>query len=337
MTALHPPPPGPVTADDVAAAAGVSRWTVARAFKKDASISRQSRQKVMEAAERLGYAPDLLAASLASDRSNLVALVADDFTNPHKLVMLERLTRILRKRDTGVLLVNMLEESDPSSALLAASQRRVDAAVVIGSNFDDRVLDTALGARRVKKLVIFARASQNPNTVTITCDDTAAMAEIAQYLFAKGLRRPMFVAGPDTQSARLHRRESFLAAWQRLASVVPPAIHVPRYDMACALDGICAALGRLARGDLPDVLVCENDIIAIGAVDALRYRLGLRVPGDVAVTGFDDIPLAAAPAYDLTTFRQPITRMAEALARLLDEGSSEDVILPGTFIPRSSA
>lgn len=90
-----------VTADDVAAAAGVSRWTVARAFKKDASISRKSRQKVIEAAERLGYVPDLLASSLASDRSNLVALVADDFTNPHKLVMLERLTRILRKRGWG--------------------------------------------------------------------------------------------------------------------------------------------------------------------------------------------------------------------------------------------
>lgn len=326
-----------VTADDVAAAAGVSRWTVARAFKKDASISRKSRQKVIEAAERLGYVPDLLASSLASDRSNLVALVADDFTNPHKLVMLERLTRILRKRGVGVLLVNMLGESDPSSALLAASQRRVDAAVVIGTNFDDRVLDTALGARRVKKLVIFARMSQNPHTVTIACDDQAAIREIAEYLFAKGYRRPMFVAGPDTQSARLHRRESFVANWQRLAGAIPPAVHVQQYDMACAVDGICSAFGRLSRSELPDVLVCENDIIAIGAMDALRYRLGLRVPEDVAVTGFDDIPLAASPAYDLTTFRQPITRMAEALARLLEEGSSDDAILPGTFITRSSA
>ena len=85
-----------VTADQVAERAGVSRWTVARAFKKDASISSAARARVLQAAEALGYVPDLLASSLASDRSNLVALLVDDFDNPHKLVMLERLTRILR-------------------------------------------------------------------------------------------------------------------------------------------------------------------------------------------------------------------------------------------------
>ena len=90
-----------MTADDVAAAAGVSRWTVGRAFRKDASISAKSREKVLEAAEQLGYVPDLLAAALASDRSNLVALLVDDFTNPHKLVMLERLTRVLRQAGLG--------------------------------------------------------------------------------------------------------------------------------------------------------------------------------------------------------------------------------------------
>ncbi|MFQ8433899.1 LacI family DNA-binding transcriptional regulator, partial [Amaricoccus sp. W119] len=119
-----------VTADEVAALAGVSRWTVARAFKKDASISAKSRRKVMEAAEQLGYVPDLLAASLASDRSNLVALMLDDFENPHKLVMLERLTRVLTRAGFGVLLVNMLDD-DASTALISASQRRVDASVVI--------------------------------------------------------------------------------------------------------------------------------------------------------------------------------------------------------------
>ena len=139
---------GVVTADDVARLAGVSRWTVNRAFKKDASISQKSREKVMRAAEHLGYVPDLLASSLASDRSNLVCLLIDDFANPHKLVMLERLTRYLRKSGWDTLLVNTSEEEDTSAALLNASQRRVDAAVLIGIQFTDRSLATALGARR---------------------------------------------------------------------------------------------------------------------------------------------------------------------------------------------
>ena len=89
-----------VTADDVAIAAGVSRWTVNRAFKKDASISAKSREKVMSAAQALGYIPDLSASALASTRSNLVALLVDDFANPHKLVMMDCLTRALRGRGT---------------------------------------------------------------------------------------------------------------------------------------------------------------------------------------------------------------------------------------------
>ena len=164
-----------VTADDVAELAGVSRWTVNRAFRKEASISDKARAKVMQAAEELGYTPDLLASSLASDRSNLVSVLIDDFANPHKLVMMERLTRILRKNGWDTLLVNTLDRDDATAALLSASQRRVDAAVVIGSGFNDKDLGTAMGARKVRKLVVFARSSRNPNTVSICVDDELAI------------------------------------------------------------------------------------------------------------------------------------------------------------------
>lgn len=337
-----PPEPSPssdnsVTADDVAAVAGVSRWTVARAFKKHASISRKSREKVIAAAERLGYVPDLLASSLASDRSNLVALITNDFNNPHKLVLLERLTRILWSRGWATLLVHMSDSEDASAALLAASQRRVDAAVVIGTRFDDKILGTALGARRVRKLVVFARYSQNPDTLTIACDDVIAMREIADHLLRAGYRRPVFVAGPDTQSAKLHRKTAFAEYWARQTGSQVPVIHVAEYDFGAAIHGVSELLGNCAPESRPDVLVCENDIIAIGAMDAARYRIGLEVPRDIAVTGFDDIPLSASPAYLLTTYRQPITRMTEKLLEMLESGLSENVLLPGQFIARDSS
>lgn len=330
---------GHVTADDVALAAGVSRWTVNRAFRKDASISRKSLEKVMAAAERMGYVPDLRAASLASDRSNLVALLIDDFANPHKLVMMERLTRILRREGWDILLVNTLDRDDASHALLNASQRRVDAVILIGIQFDDEVLETALHARRFRKLIIFARTSQNPNTISIAVDDVLAIKEMATYVNQRGYRRPMFLAGPQTYSAHLLRKETFVDYWREHFGIEPEIVGIPAYDPALASQIVAEKLHGRATGALPDILVCENDALAMGATDVIRHQLGLRIPEDIAITGFDDVPQAASHNYQLTTYRQPLTEMAEYLVEVLQSQTSEnlDRLFEGKLVVRDSA
>ncbi len=328
-----------VIADDVAELAGVSRWTVNRAFKKDASISKKSREKVLKAAEELGYVPDLLAASLASDRTNLVALLVDDFANPHKLIMMERLTRILRKNGHDTLLVNTSDEEDASAALLNASQRRVDAAVLIGVSFNDQSLETALGSKRVKKLIVFARMSSNEDTISICCDDKAAIATLTDHVHEAGYKRPLFLAGPQSASAHLQRKETFLRRWEDTTGTRPNFHYVDRYDPKLAYDLVKKTFQHKDPSDLPDVLVCENDALAIGAIDAVRYELGLRVPDDIAVTGFDDAPLAASPHYELTTYRQPLTEMANSLVDVLEgrtQGTNLNTFL-GKLVVRKSA
>lgn len=330
---------GSITADDVAALAGVSRWTVNRAFKKEASISPKSREKVMNAAKELGYVPDLLATSLATDRTNLVALLVDDFANPHKLIMMERLTRILRKNGYDTLLVNTSDEEDASAALLNASQRRVDAAVLIGVSFNDQSLEAALGAKRVKKLIIFARMSSNDNTISVCCDDRAAMIAITQHVLDSGYRKPFFIAGPQTQSAHLQRKETFLSQWEQATNTRPQFASVERYDPQLAYDLVAEYLRNTPESERPDVLVCENDALAMGAIDAIRFEFGLRVPEDIAVTGFDNLPQASSPHYELTTYRQPLTDMAEALVDVL-EGKKRTKnlnVFLGNLIIRKSA
>ncbi|PHQ71486.1 MAG: LacI family transcriptional regulator [Paracoccus sp.] len=328
-----------VTADDVAVAAGVSRWTVNRAFKKDASISPKTRARVITAAQSLGYVPDLSAAALASTRSNLVALLVDDFANPHKLVMLERLTRALRSRGWDTLLVNTLDREDTAPALMNASQRRVDATILIGIQFDDEVLATALGARRFKKLIIFARTSQNPNTISIAVDDEAATREIAHYVIQKGYRSPLYMAGPETVSAHLLRKETFATIWQDRFGVVPDSVSVARYDAMLAEKVALEALQGRDAASLPDVIVCENDALALGVVDTIRHRLGLRVPEDIAVIGFDDVPQAASPNYRLTTYRQPLTQMSNYLVDVLEspDTTNLDRKFLGAMVVRDSA
>ena len=328
-----------VTADDVAALAGVSRWTVNRAYKKDASISKKSREKVMRAAERLGYVPDLLAASLAADRTYLVALLVDDFANPHKLILIDRLTRILREAGYDTLLVNSGGDEDPSAALLNASQRRVDAAVLIGVTFNDQILETALGARRVKKLIVFARMSRNENTISILCDEVAAISALTEHVRAVGYRKPLFLAGPQTLSAHLQRKETFLDKWEAATGYRPSFRATEKYDPAMAYSIVTDLIRSSPRDQLPDVLVCENDALAMGAIDAIRYEFGMKIPEDIAVTGFDDVPQAASPHYELTTYRQPLTEMTNALVDLLDgktQSTSPNKFL-GRLVIRKSA
>ncbi len=321
-----------ITADDVAREAGVSRWTVNRAFKKDASISPKTRDKVMKAAQSLGYVPDLHASALASDRSNLVALLIDDFTNPHKLVMLERLTRALRSRGWDTLLVNTLNRDDAGPAMLNARQRRVDATILIGIQFDDEVLDAAHDALRLKKLIIFARTSQNPNTISIAVDDEAATREIAEYVMERGYKKPLYLAGPHTTSAHLSRKETFLDVWRSNFDTCPSSESVDGYDPLQAADVIQKTLGNLPRTSYPDIIVCENDALAIGCIDILRHGFGLRIPEDIAVIGFDDVPQAESPNYRLTTYRQPLTEMANYLVDVLE--SVETTKLGRTFLGR---
>ncbi|MFK8077872.1 MAG: LacI family DNA-binding transcriptional regulator [Granulosicoccus sp.] len=328
-----------VTADDVASLAGLSRWTVNRAFKADASISAKSRKKVLAAATHLGYTPDLIAASLASDRSNLVSLLIDDFSNPHKLVMMERLTRILRQSGWGTLLVNTISEDDAALALVNARQHRVDAAVLIGSQFNESILAAAGGAQRVKKLILFARYSPNSDTISVCCDDESAMQTISDYVLSRGYKKPIFVAGPQTRSAHLMRKETFLKRWQEAKGEAAGMMVVETYDPQLAYQRVTSYLSDLKSAEWPDILVCENDALAMGAMDAVRYEFGLSVPDDIAVIGFDDAPVAANPNYKLTTYRQPITAMAEGIVGVLQGDYDVDSLsrFVGRLVIRDSA
>ncbi|SMR71830.1 transcriptional regulator, LacI family [Aliiroseovarius halocynthiae] len=329
----------PATAEDVAELAGVSRWTVNRAFKKDASISKRTLDRVMKAAARLDYAPDLLAASLASDRSNLVSLLIDDFANPHKLVMLEALTRVLGAHGLDVLLVNTASQKDTQDALRTARQRRVDAAVLIGSQLSDDLIAQAKGTDHIGKLIVFARLSSEVQAVSICVDDRSAMAVMTDHVLSGGYSRPLFLAGPQTRSAHLLRQQTFVEGWQSATGFRPEDHVVGSYDPRQAYRQVTSFLKGCPEDSWPDVIVCENDALAVGTIDALRHEFGRNVPGDLAVTGFDDTPQAADQSYQLTTYRQPISAMAEALAQVV-LGQRDEVGLDrftGELVIRRSA
>lgn len=329
------PPGASVTADDVARKAGVSRWTVTRAFKPGASISKARRKMVLEAAKELDYAPDLLASGLASNRSGLLALLMDDFENPHKLLMLQHLTEVLQASGIAVILINVNAEVTPATALINASQRRVDATVLIGTSFSEDILASAAVARRSQLLIVFARDTALEGSVSISCDNDAAIREMTRYALDLGHRRPLFIAGPITLSTPLRRRDAFVHTMKEAGFPTPEVIHVEHYNQGETQQTVAAALQRISP--LPDLIFCENDVMALGAVDAVRTA-GLSVPQDISVMGFDNIPLTESPAYDITTYEQPMKAMVQRLIEVVHGEWPEDRrhLILGRLVKRGS-
>ncbi|SCM75814.1 Transcriptional regulator protein [uncultured Pleomorphomonas sp.] len=326
------------TAKEVAEAAGVSKWTVIRAFTPGASIAEASREKVMEAARRLNYSPNLLARSLATNLTRQVAAFVDDFANPHKLPFLATLTEILQSEGLVVTLININRHFDHVHALLNADQRQVDAVVLCGTAFRDETLqDKRLGPGTPPTFVL-ARDSQIDGVPAITCDVETAMAEICDYLAAKPYRRPGFMSGPQTLSTALGRQRLFSDFWRNRGVPAIPDIPAADYSIGAGAAAMRAYLAATPADRRLDLLMCENDVLAFGAMDVIRGDFHLRVPEDIAVAGFDNTTFAASPAYDLTSYEQPIEAMVRTVAdMILDRAEKRTVYLKGRLVPRRSA
>lgn len=326
------------TAADVAKAAGVSKWTVTRAFTPGASIAEASRERVLQEAQRLGYRPNLLARSLATKKTNQVAVLVDDFANPYKLVMLEALTQALQERQMAVMLLNINRHFDHVSAMLDADQRQVDAVVLVGTDFHEAALRPAALPPSSAPLYVLARESSMPNITSVSCDPQASMAAINQHLWQRGYRRPGFMSGPQSLSTGLGRKQQFMAFWQEKTGTRPPELPVGNYDRSAAAAVFRAYWAGRAAGQDIDVLMCENDTLAMGVVDAARYEMGLRLPEQLAIVGYDGDPLTASPAYDITTYRQPMEHMVHTLVDMISGSQPlRSVNLAGELLLRSSS
>ena len=326
------------TANEVAKVAGVSKWTVIRAFTPGASIADASRERVLTAARKLNYSPNLLARSLATNLTHQVAIFVDDFSNPHKLPFLERLTAVLQSEGLVAMLININTHFDHVHALINADQRQVDAVVLFGTSFRDESLrDKRLGPG-FPEMFVLARDSQIEGVPAITCDTEVAMREICEHLAAGNYKRPAFMSGPRALSTALGRRQYFNEYWSKRLNLEVIDIPADRYSAEAGANAMRRYLSSAAADQRIDLIMCENDILACGAKDVICHEFRLRVPEDLAIVGFDNIELTAAPNYEITTYEQPTEEMVRATVdMILGRRNKESIYLPGRLIPRASA
>ncbi|MDP9812658.1 MULTISPECIES: LacI family DNA-binding transcriptional regulator [Rhizobium] len=326
------------TAKQVAEAAGVSKWTVIRAFTPGASITEESKRKVLETAAALNYTPNLLARSLATNTTGQVAVFVDDFANPQKLPFLESLTEKLQAAGLVVMLININNHFDHVNALLHADQRQVDAIILFGTAFRDETLTDLQLGNGMPPMFVLARDSQIEGVPAVVCDAELALREIVDHLHAKGYKRPGFMSGAAALSTALRRRQHFAEFWAEKGVTDIALLSAEKYSAPAGAASIRRYLSETAAQDRVDVLMCENDILAIGAMDEIRGKFGLRVPEDIAIVGFDNYELGGSFAYGLTTYEQPRNEMVDVVLKMIKgKIEPETITLPGRLIVRRSA
>ncbi|WP_206239260.1 LacI family DNA-binding transcriptional regulator [Novosphingobium terrae] len=327
---------GKPTSFDIAYLAGVSQPTVSRALRGSRAISAETRARIEAIARELNYTVDKNASSLRSQRANTIALLFfEDPTpdeskiNPFFLAMLGAITRQCTKRGLDLLISFQKMEDDWHTRY--QDSHRADGMILLGYG------DYALYEQRLTGLVAqgtrFVRwgsvGSDNIGA-TVGSDNFGAGRMAGEHLIAKGRRRIAFLGQADEHYPEFAERYRGLLAAQHAAGLKhDPALQADAYTTED--DGYSAAMALIERGTGFDAIFAGSDLIAIGALRALAAK-GLRVPEDVAIVGFDDIPAAAMTSPPLTTLVQDLRGAGELLIDTL-LAQIEDRPLPSPMLP----
>ncbi len=312
-----------VTSLQVAELAGVSQSAVSRVFTPGASASPKTIAKVKRAAKELGYRPNRVARTMITGKSRIIGLVVAYLDNQFYPAALEALSKALQAEGYHILVFTASNaKGEVDEVIQDLLDYQVDgiitASVAVTSDLTER-----LKAANIP-LVMFNRAQDGADLSTVTSDNHAGGAKVADLLVACGHQNIAHISGWSGSSTGRDRQAGFIAG---LAAhgMQPVAIIDGMYDRETAAH---ATRDLMNAATPPDAIFVGNDHMAFAVLDTLRIELGLKVPEDVAVVGFDDVPLSTWPAYNLTTVRQPLRRMVASTVDLLTAQIDEGEMLP---------
>jgi DNA-binding LacI/PurR family transcriptional regulator len=321
---------------DVARLAGVSQAAVSRTFTPGASVSIETRDKVLEAAQKLNYRPNAIARSLIRKSTRIIGVVVMRLTKPFYARVLHEFTRGLQELGYWTLFFDIAHDEEVNTTLPMALQYQVDGVVITSATLSSKL--AVEFARNGTPVVLFNRYASTKQTHVVRCDNYAGGRLVANAFVDAGHKKIAYIAGEEGSSTNLDRERGLVDAlndrglqlWQRAEG---------DYSYEA---GYTSALKLLQSSKPPDAIFCADDLTAIGAMDAARNGLGLRIPEDLSVIGFDDIPMASWSSYSLTTIRQPFEAMVESTIQQLmiaisdPNGKAVDKVIAPALVQRKS-
>jgi len=291
----------------------------------------------MRAADELGYRPNVLARAMITGKSKIIGLVVAYFENQFYPLAVEKLSVALQEQGYHVLVFMASNTSENIQTVMKEIlDYQVDgivlASVSMSSDLAARCQDHGI------PVVLFNREQDDDRLCSITTDNYQGGFEIGQHLAATDHERIGYIAGFEGASTQRDREQGFIDALEDCGvSLASRTVGAFDHERTRA-----AALEMFEPADCPDTVFVCNDHMAFIVMDVIRSELKLRIPEDISIAGFDDVPIAAWPAYNVTSYRQPINRMVSQtvstmLARISDASSMADKIkLQGELIVRGS-
>jgi LacI family transcriptional regulator len=327
--------------EEIAKMSGVSRSTVSRVINNDPHVKESTRAHVLEVIRRVNYKPNAVARGLASGRTRIIGLIfptaqSSLFTDPYYPGLVQGITTACNANDYSVMLWLTNTDQEQSTIHQLVSNSLLDGLVIASYLIDDPLLE-ALKKSKVPFLLIGRHPSDN-NLNYIDADNMNGAREAVVHLLRLGRQRIATITGPSKMIAGIDRLEGYERAFNERGLRPDPAMIV---EGDFTESGGYNSMMRLIPHN-PDAVFVASDAMAMGALRALT-EAGRRVPEDVAVVGFDDIPAAAHMDPPLTTVRQNIPRLgqlaAETLIQILSEGAAPPhrLVLPTELVIRASS
>jgi DNA-binding LacI/PurR family transcriptional regulator len=327
------------TIKDVAALVGVSRQTVSRVINDKGEVHPETRARVLAAIEQLGYRPSAAARSMVAGRTCTLGCISPSLTDYTFAHIIDSAQAEARRLGYFILTGSAPDQRDVEPLLEEMLHRQVDGILVLNPRADERYRHFLPLVEQGMAVVYLNNTPRGEPVASVHCDDHDGGYRATSHLTALGHRSIATIVGPANEEAALDRFEGYRQALAEVALEVEPAL-VEKGDWS-ATSGYRATGRLVASGRLFSAMFAQNDQMAVGAIRALR-EARLRVPDDVSIVGFDDIPLASYFDPPLTTLRQPMQESGRQAARLLVETiqnpqrTPEQISIPARLVERAS-
>lgn len=325
-----------VSIKDVAESAGLSVATVSRVLNGHPSVSDDARERVLAAAGTLGYRPNVVARSLRTHRTGTIGLVISDVLNPYFTELARAVEEEARELGYSVIIGNADERADlEDHHVRGLLDRRIDGLLV--SPADSRSPMTLEAAAGDTPVVFVDRWIPGVDVPVVRSDGRTAIADLVDHLYGLGHRRLAIITGPAATTTGRERVDAFRAALA-VHGLALPEEYVGRGDFQ-AKSGRACTERFLNLPEPPDVVFATDNLMALGALDEIGAR-GLRVPEDIALAAFDDIPWFSHTDPPITTIAQPTAELGRvavrALADLIAGSPASSTVLPAHLVVRRS-